>query len=645
MASKFSITPLPTKGVPLVDFDAPKKAQASVSVDRTQPQAQAVKSKVVETVKNTPIGKIVRGDVKGGLKDVVQRVEKIATDPEELALSFGPAGLTSQGSKIVSNLIPDKPKAVSKVISALEEAKPLRREVETAMTAERGRRIGQAQQAFETIRGEAGVKAAFGKLKGELVPDKPTFSPIRQVLDQTDVDELYNSIHQSKFLSEFEKISADDGLKNLFEGKIPQPKQISMLEDVFGQDFIRAVLSKKGGPSLWDITKDIANIPRAVITSIDSSAVLRQGAILTSSHPLLAAKNAGTALKDIFSPQNYKAWFTKVADDPAFRLFKDNGGYISNADKISDISGKEEKFMTTMIEKIPVLRSIVKASERGYTSYLNKMRFDVYKQVSSKFIKMGLNPTVDKKAFEDLADFVNAATGRGDLPGQLGRISQGLNTVFFSPRLIASRLQFLNPTWYAKQHPAVRKEAVKSFAEFAGVVLTIGQLAKLGGAEVELDPRSSDFLKIRVGDSRWDLAAGFSQFVRLFAQMATGERKTLDSKDIISLSGDKFPFETRGDVALRFLRSKLAPVPSLVTDLMFGAKNVVGDDLTLGQEFLDNIIPLYMQDIAEAYNEFGPSALFTVGIPGFFGAGTQTFERNEGSSSKSNSSGKSLISF
>ena len=44
----------------------------------------------------------------------------------------------------------------------------------------------------------------------------------------------------------------------------------------------------------------------------------------------------------------------------------------------------------------------------------------------------------------------------------------------------------------------------------------------------------------------------------------------------------------------------------------------------------ENIVPFYIQDIVEAYNEIGPSAFFSVGVPAFFGVGVQTFEEKKG---------------
>ena len=91
------------------------------------------------------------------------------------------------------------------------------------------------------------------------------------------------------------------------------------------------------------------------------------------------------------------------------------------------------------------------------------------------------------------------------------------------------------------------------------------------------------------------------------------------------MSKKKFPFETRLDVTERFLRGKLAPVPSLALELFEGQK-LYGDELNATQEIAENTVPLYLQDIQEAFEQIGPWAMVTVGAPAFFGVGVQSYE-------------------
>lgn len=511
---------------------------------------------------------------------------------------------------------------IQKLLSALDQAETSRKGLEKAYTAERSARISEVSKTFDSGSGQQAYYQALGKLKGELAPDKKAFSALK--LDQGDVDSLFTQIQKYEPIDGFEKISASNGLQKILNGEIPPSSQLSLLEDIFGKELIGEVLKKR--PLIQkarDFFTEVANVPRALVTSLDASAPLRQGVLFTVTKPKAASAAFGQMFRQVFSPKNFDAWFKALPEHPNYRLMRDSKLYIANPNKISGgLSAREERFMTNLAEKIPILGRLVKASERAYVSYLNKLRVDVFNQISSKFIKDGLDPKTDAKTFEALANFVNTGSGRGDL-GSFNRIAQELNTAFFSPRLIASRFNLLNPLWYAKQPPRVRREAIKSFFEFVGVGASVLAIAKAGGAEVETDPRSSDFGKIKSGNSRWDIWGGFQQWVRVVSQLASGERKTAKG-DIIGLSKDKYPFETRKDVAERFAVGKLAPIPNLVYELLEGQK-LFGQKLNASQEVYENAVPLYIQDMREAIKEIGPEAIFTVGLPGFFGVGTQTY--------------------
>lgn len=520
--------------------------------------------------------------------------------------------------------------ALKKLVDAVKLAKPARKSLEKLYSIERGKRAGAVAGILEKAEGEKGFIKALGKLKGELVPKKPAFEGIRNQLTQLDVDELFKKVQQFPNLDIYEKISASSGLQKVFEGQIPPTSQLRLLEETFGSGLVKELLGKRPLiEKIKDVATEVLNIPRSIITSFDMSAPLRQGVLFTTTKPRIAGGAFKEMFRQTFSPKNFDDWFINLKKEPIYKLAKESKLYIAEPGKLAGgLAEKEERFMTNLAQKIPLIGSIVRASERAFVSYLNKLRIDVFKNISNKFIKEGSDPETDKELFESLASFINNATGRGDL-GKLNRSSQILNNIFFSPRLIASRANMLNPAWYLKQSPKVRKEAIKTFAEFVGIGATILTLAKASGAKVETDPRSSDFGKIRVGNTRWDIWGGFQQWVRVFSQMVTGERKTTTDKRIIELSKKKYPFETELDVAERFFRGKLAPVPSLALELLEGQK-IFGESLTLKGEAIENAVPLYLQDIRDSIKQIGAEALFTVGFPGFFGVGVQSYiEKNK----------------
>ncbi|GAG96283.1 unnamed protein product, partial [marine sediment metagenome] len=177
---------------------------------------------------------------------------------------------------------------------------------------------------------------------------------------------------------------------------------------------------------------------------------------------------------------------------------------------------------------------------------------------------------------------------------------------------------------YAKLSPPVRKEAMKSVIKFVSTGIGILSLAKLAGADVETDPTSADFGKIRIGNVRWDIWGGYQQWIRFAAQMITGRVKSSTTGKVRELKAGEFPYQSRLDWASRFIQSKFAPVPALGADLLRG-ESIIGEPLDLGTAAYENLTPIYMQDLAEAVDEMGVVGIPAVGIPGFFGIGTQVY--------------------
>jgi hypothetical protein len=198
-----------------------------------------------------------------------------------------------------------------------------------------------------------------------------------------------------------------------------------------------------------------------------------------------------------------------------------------------------------------------------------------------------------------------------------------MSVALFSPRLLASRFQVLNPKTYYDLPKPVRMKAIYDAAKFVGSGTALLTMAKIGGAGIELDPRSSDFGKIRIGKTRLDPWGGFVQVARLLAQVTTGERKT-SSGQVVKTDGSSPYAGTRLSTIGRFAESKLNPQSGLVVDLLRG-KNFAGEDMTFESEAYANLTPLYLQDLKDAMQEFGPLGGMAITVPAFYGMGVQTY--------------------
>ena len=408
--------------------------------------------------------------------------------------------------------------------------------------------------------------------------------------------------------------------------KTPLDPALSKLKDEVDLLKIKAdkeirLLELKNRSNYQKITDTIINTTgsfKSLKSSIDLSAPFRQGLVLVTGHPVLAFKEGG-AFREMFryfkSDKALRELKRQIEESPNAALYNKSGLYLANEKtNLNKVLGREEAFQSTIAEKIP----FVSNSERAYVGFLDKLRMDVFDFQAEQLKKTGFSFEKDPAIFKALGDMINTATGRGTLGG-FERSATTLSSLFFSPRLIASRLKLMNPVYYLKLPKPVRLMIMKDMLKFVGVGTTIVSLAKLAGADVETDPRSSDFAKVKINNTRLDVWGGFQQYGVFFSRIITNETKT--QKGVTKSLGG---FNNRFDLSVRFLSGKFSPFAGFVRDYLNG-KNFEGEPFSLGKEGLDLITPLYAKDFYEAVKLDGVEGGLAV-LPGIFGVGTQTYE-------------------
>lgn len=390
-------------------------------------------------------------------------------------------------------------------------------------------------------------------------------------------------------------------------------RQLSMLPQ--GQREKISNFMKKSGMTMLDL----ANLPRSFLASFDVSGLLRQGIILFASHPIEGLKTIRPMFQALISKDSEKAVEAIIKSRPhtahadMYGLFR---GPITTAKRT--LTEGEEAFASTFTNMIPG----VSASARAYITVLNDLRSRVWEKTLSSWERAGLKVTPDD--YKDLARVINWASGRGSYPTKsLERAGGLMSALLFSPRLLLSRIEFPLAMFPGVTKSALaRREAQKMMLSFMGAGSTLLGLIQLGGGgKIELDPRSADFGKMVIGDTRLDIWSGYAQLSRFTAQMFTAERKSTGT----GLTQDI----NRIDVASRFLQSKLSPAAGLIHDLLKG-ETYLGEELppksaksALGQIY-ERMAPLAIQDLIAAYDQGGLSEAYAAST-GILGVGVVTY--------------------
>jgi hypothetical protein len=378
--------------------------------------------------------------------------------------------------------------------------------------------------------------------------------------------------------------------------------------------------------SRWQRAKGIAvdtlSVPRALKSSIDLSAP-RQASMWMLSHPVEGAKLFfGKQLKAM-REVNYDKFVDQLESDPDYQLMRRSGLSLASVAKDRDpfnITAREEAFASRLAGKIPG----VSHSERAYTTFIDTARSSWFKQLArqAESVAKAKGSTVTPEQYQAIANFVNVGTGRGNLGrGQLSKISPFLNAVFFAPRYAASKVQVFDPRVYSRLPPGARASAMKSAVGYFGAMATTALILKYGmGQDVSLDPESSEFMKLKEGNTRYDLTFGQGQYFVLASRLLrNAENKRTGKKDDFGKSAM--------ENVDRFLRYKYSPPAAMARNLWEG-KDAVGQPTSLKKESIEAITPLFLNDLYQAYQQEGAKGIAKT-APGFMGVGVNTYNADK----------------
>jgi len=537
---------------------------------------------------------------------------------------------------------------VQKAVNLIRQAKPTK-EMQHMLLEQRRATHQKKVAKYRALISKATTTEQRIRAKAALAGEEPAYDliPLSKLgFTKEEVDELTRAISDSTKLLEYQKVNAIDALVGkegkgglIYAGKIPTWYELGLLERVFGLEFTKPFAEMRPWSArAISTTIDILNAPRTLLASMDLSATLRQGAVLAPSHPKEFVDAFKMQLKALTSEKNaiklneMHLGRTGEAGIDAEALKRiEYGLFIHDLSPgvFSTLAEREEAFMSKWLSKLLPIR----ASERSYATMLNTLRVNVYDAIVDGWRQSGKHFT--ENDLRELTRFINYATGRGALStGEYaaqrtptsGVLKAGLNVLFFSPRFQTSRI--LLPWCLASSSEAVRKIAARDLAAYASTTAMIMYLAYLGGAEVEPNPLSTDFGKIKVGKTRYDMLAGFGSYIRALWQTSPAlvhpgeglkKRQTGRTYEINALWN-----------LVQAGRMKLSPIPAILADQLSGA-SVIGEEITYEKEdvidqLVNGLMSMYPQTIIEAQEEYGLTGALIRTLPEAFGINTTTYD-------------------
>jgi len=396
-------------------------------------------------------------------------------------------------------------------------------------------------------------------------------------------------------------------------------------------------------------------VAKSIVTGGDLSNPLRQTLVLTSrqafENPTRLKNNILEMIKS-YSKGRYEKYDAELKARPAWEAAKKSGvnlidkpsqhdaflgvDLIDNALKkyLAKPWTDPRKWLAEAGEKWTV------GASRAYTHYQNLAMVDAFAAGDAMLRRAGQH---SPEALKDVANLVNVFGSRTPVEGTLGKVG---NVFLFSPQMLKARTKalayvlldhgvknkpdgmpdFTKPifTFRSVENPAVRSWARRLTLEtigFGGSLLALGYSAALAAGKkpsIEADSRSAQFLKLKVGHTTLDPWGGYQQYLRLVAQLYTGEEK-------LSGSG-RIQEAKRGELLARFGRSKLSPVAGLGASFLTGstaegreAKSPQGRVRTIK----DAILPLVASDSWDLIKDNQGVLTVPFILATLFGAGVQ----------------------
>ena len=481
------------------------------------------------------------------------------------------------------------------------------------------------------------AKVNFEALRDAAMPDrkdKLSLAIYKKRLDRrmADIEERLKSGVLPKKAEKPERVLDEEAKNKMFE--------LDKLQDKWNAMQYKLQLAQmSSGQKAGMVVREATNTLRALSASFDVGHLRRQGGMHFLSHPIESLKLIPKTLSAMRSEDREFKINQTIKDDPIYLQEKKAGLFFN--DKNTGFNEQEEAFRGKFWREIPGLA----ASGRAYGTGLNLIRHTMFKRLSAQ-LSAKSGGKLNEDDLKTIANFINNWTGRGEL-GKFEQASQGLADIFFSPRLVTSRFKVLLAPFtgfrmYGKSKEA-RKLIAKEYARYvAGLatywgVIAAGASAFLGAPgedkkwNIEFNPLSSQFGKIRIGNTTIDPLSGLQQPLVFALKVLLGKEKT-GRGQIRKLRGStEYKPRDVAEVIERYVRSKLSPAAGLTYDLIAG-KDYSGDPPT-AKNILLGMTPMVARDIYEAvddlYKEFGNAGIpsgIAIGLLSSAGEGIQTFK-------------------
>jgi hypothetical protein len=343
------------------------------------------------------------------------------------------------------------------------------------------------------------------------------------------------------------------------------------------------------------VISEIPGIAKSIAATGDNSVLLRQGMKVLFAEPKIWAKNAVQSFVDIV--KTFKGYEVKdeVMADILSRKNMRNGLY--SKEKLA-IGVTEEAYPSSLPEKLPgVFGKLFKASEAAFVAFQYRTRADIFDKYVRVAEKMNLE-------IDGIGEVINSITGRGSLGSFEGKSAETINKLFFSARYWRSNVDILTGNVFMKDKGAfANKKSIENTRNFyVGMAISLAIAQAIGKAfgiddTIEFDPRSSDFGKVKVGNTRFEVTGGAAANVTLLARIFGVKSSTTG---VVKKLSKDFGATDYMEVLENFTEGKASPSMSIMIDLARMEDREGNDPSVLGE--MKRSMPMIISSAVDGFN-------------------------------------------
>ncbi len=394
----------------------------------------------------------------------------------------------------------------------------------------------------------------------------------------------------------------------------------------------------------------LTDTSKAANASMDDSALLNQGFPILSNLATIDiwAKNAYKTLEDGARIVGGKEVWNEIRADIVSRPNYINGLYKAQNLAVNVV---EDDFPKSVIEQVLDLPQTVAkkvggenieqtkafkffnamrlsklytATEVAFNGFQLRNRADTFDRFLSFAEWAGKDLSTNSDEIKGMGQLVNDLTSRGSL-GKFEPVADLVNGPFFSLRKARATFDRLFLYQNFKQGGFVRGIGILSALQQIAVIASVLAIADhFKPGSVEKDPTSSDYGKIKIGDTRFDTTQGASSYITLAMRAITGNIKSSTSDNITQLNTGKVGSKDKTALFIDFAQNKLSPFFQQLIYLI-NQRDRSGNAPTVNSVIKGLYTPLGLQNATDVISNPDAANIIATSIADFFGLNNNTY--------------------